>query len=86
MSARLDREELNREVGWLTIPELPLPTMLPKRRTCRAVFTRPVGTVSALLPVHPVSEEGVRASIAAGHASLACKVIAVCTATLEYSR
>ena len=27
--ARLDREELNREVGWLTVPELPLPTMLP---------------------------------------------------------
>ena len=27
--ARLDRKELDREVGWLTIPELPLPTMLP---------------------------------------------------------
>jgi hypothetical protein len=26
--ARLDREELDREVGWLTVPELPLPTML----------------------------------------------------------
>jgi hypothetical protein len=25
----LDREELDREVGWLTVPELPLPTMLP---------------------------------------------------------
>jgi hypothetical protein len=27
--ARLDREELEREVGWLTIPELPLPTLMP---------------------------------------------------------
>jgi hypothetical protein len=27
--ARLDRNELDREVGWLTVPELPLPTMLP---------------------------------------------------------
>jgi hypothetical protein len=27
--ARLDREELDREVGWLTVPELRLPTMLP---------------------------------------------------------
>ncbi len=27
--ARLDRGELDREVGWLTVPELPLPTMLP---------------------------------------------------------
>lgn len=27
--ARLDRDELDREVGWLTIPELPLPTVLP---------------------------------------------------------
>lgn len=27
--ARLDRKELDREVGWLTLPELPLPTMLP---------------------------------------------------------
>jgi hypothetical protein len=26
---RLDREELDREVGWLRVPELPLPTMLP---------------------------------------------------------
>ncbi len=27
--ARLDREELDREVGWLTIPAMPLPTMMP---------------------------------------------------------
>jgi len=27
--ARLDRKELDREIGWLTVPELPLPTMLP---------------------------------------------------------
>jgi transposase len=27
--ARLDRAELDREVGWLTVPKLPLPTMLP---------------------------------------------------------
>jgi transposase len=27
--ARLDRRELDREVGWLTVPALPLPTMLP---------------------------------------------------------
>lgn len=27
--ARLDRAELDREVGWLMVPELPLPTMLP---------------------------------------------------------
>lgn len=27
--ARLDRDELDREVGWLTIPELPLPTAVP---------------------------------------------------------
>jgi hypothetical protein len=27
--ARLDRSELDREVGWLTVPEPPLPTMLP---------------------------------------------------------
>ena len=27
--ARLDRKELDLEVGWLTVPELPLPTMLP---------------------------------------------------------
>jgi len=27
MRARLDRAELDREVGWLTVPELPLPTM-----------------------------------------------------------
>jgi transposase len=27
--ARLDRAELDREVGWLTLPKLPLPTMLP---------------------------------------------------------
>jgi hypothetical protein len=27
--ARIDRAELDREIGWLTIPELPLPTMLP---------------------------------------------------------
>jgi hypothetical protein len=27
--ARLDRDELAREIGWLTIPELPLPTALP---------------------------------------------------------
>jgi hypothetical protein len=27
--ARLDRQELDREVGWLTLPGLPLPTMLP---------------------------------------------------------
>jgi transposase len=27
--ARLDRDELDLEVGWLTIPELPLPTALP---------------------------------------------------------
>jgi hypothetical protein len=24
--ARLDRKELDREVGWLTVPELPLPS------------------------------------------------------------
>jgi hypothetical protein len=28
--ARLDRGEIDREVGWLTVPELPLPTMLPR--------------------------------------------------------
>lgn len=27
--ARLDRQELDREVGWLTVPKLPLPTMMP---------------------------------------------------------
>lgn len=27
--ARLDRDELDREIGWLTVPEPPLPTMLP---------------------------------------------------------
>ena len=27
--ARLRRDELEREVGWLTIPEPPLPTMMP---------------------------------------------------------
>ena len=27
--ARLNREELDREIGWLTVPELPLPTMMP---------------------------------------------------------
>jgi transposase len=27
--ARLDRKELDREIGWLTVPELPLPTILP---------------------------------------------------------
>jgi transposase len=27
--ARLDRDELDREVGWLTIPQPPLPTMMP---------------------------------------------------------
>jgi hypothetical protein len=27
--ARLDRAEIDREVGWLTVPELSLPTMLP---------------------------------------------------------
>lgn len=27
--ARLDRNELDREVGWLRIPELPLPTIMP---------------------------------------------------------
>jgi hypothetical protein len=27
--ARLDRKELDREIGWLTVPEPPLPPMLP---------------------------------------------------------
>jgi hypothetical protein len=29
MRARLDRKELDREIGRLTVPDLPLPTMLP---------------------------------------------------------
>ncbi len=33
---RLDRKELDREIGWLTVPEPPLPTMLRAvRSTCR---------------------------------------------------
>jgi hypothetical protein len=38
--ARLDRDELDREVGWLTIPEPPLPTMLP-----RSAFAAPPSPV-----------------------------------------
>jgi hypothetical protein len=39
--ARLERKELDREIGWLTVPELPLPTMLPSDALAAPVSPAP---------------------------------------------
>ncbi len=39
--ARLDRKELDSEIGWLTVPELPLPTMLPSDALAAAFSPAP---------------------------------------------